>query len=84
MPVISRFYGIAIKMYFLASEHNPPHIHAVYGEYIGVIDLNTLEMIQGDLPSKALALVKEWAKLHQKELLTMWETQNITSLPPIE
>jgi len=84
MPVISRFYGIAIKMYFLASEHNPPHIHAVYGEYIGVIDLNTLEMIQGDLPSKALTLVKEWAKLHQKELLTMWETQNITSLPPIE
>jgi len=84
MPVISRFYGIAIKMYFLASEHNPPHIHAVYGEYIGVIDLNTLEMIQGDLPSKALALVREWAKLHQKELLAMWETQNITSLPPIE
>lgn len=84
MPVISRFYGIVIKMYFLASEHNPPHIHAVYGEYLGVIDLNTLEMIQGDLPSKALALVKEWAKEHQKELLSMWETQNITSLPPIE
>lgn len=84
MPVISRFYGIVIKMYFLASEHNPPHIHAVYGEYLGVIDLNTLEMIQGDLPSKALALVKEWAKAHQKELLSMWETQNITSLPPIE
>jgi len=41
-------------------------------------------MIQGDLPNKALALVKEWAKEHQKELITMWETQNITSLPPIE
>lgn len=84
MPVISRFYGIVIKMYFLASEHNPPHIHAVYGDYLGVIDLNTLEMIQGDLPNKALALVKEWTKEHQKELLSMWETQNITSLPPIE
>lgn len=84
MPVISRFYGIVVKMYFIASEHNPPHIHAVYGEYVGVIDLNTLQMIQGDLPDKALSIVKEWAKLHQKELLSMWETQNITQLPPIE
>jgi len=36
MPVISRFYGMVIKMYFLAAEHNPPHIHVVYGEYLGV------------------------------------------------
>ena len=28
MPVLSRFYGIIIRMYFLQSEHNPPHIHA--------------------------------------------------------
>lgn len=25
MPVISRFYGMIIKMFFLASEHNPPY-----------------------------------------------------------
>lgn len=28
MPVIARFYGILIKMYFLAGEHNPPHFQA--------------------------------------------------------
>lgn len=84
MPVISRFYGMVIKMYFIASEHNPPHIHVVYGEFIGVIDIKTCQMIQGDLPAKALAIVKEWTKLYQKELLQMWETQEITSLPPIE
>ena len=39
MPVITRFYGMAIKMYFLGSEHNPPHIHAIYGEYMGAIDI---------------------------------------------
>ena len=39
MPVIARFYGIIIKMNFLAGEHNPPHFHAIYGEYVGVIDL---------------------------------------------
>lgn len=35
MPVISRFYGIIIRMYFLQSEHNPPHIHAIYGNTNG-------------------------------------------------
>jgi len=84
MPVISRFYGIIIKMFFLASEHNPPHIHAIYGEYVGIIDIRTNEMLQGDLPSKALKLVQEWVQIHQKALLEMWETQNIQSLPPID
>lgn len=40
MPVISRFYGVVIKMYFRQSEHNPPHIHALYGECIGAIDIH--------------------------------------------
>ena len=84
MPVISRFYGMIVKMLFLASEHNPPHIHVVYGEYVGVIDIRTLQMIQGDLPNKALKIVQEWTQLHQKELLEMWETQDIQPLPPIE
>ena len=55
MPVIARFYGIIIKMYFLAGS---PHFHAtIYGEYVGVIGLNKLDMIEGDLPRKALSLV---------------------------
>lgn len=39
MPVITRFYGVIIKMYFGKSEHNPPHVHATYGEYIGAIEI---------------------------------------------
>jgi hypothetical protein len=84
MPVISRFYGMIIKMFFLASEHNPPHIHVVYGEYVGVIDIRSLQMIQGDLPNKALKIVQEWTQIHQEELLKMWETQDIQPLPPID
>ena len=71
MPVLARFYGLVIKMYFQQKEHNSPHIHAVYGEYIGVIDIQTLEMIEGDLPPKALALVKEWTEQHKQELLNI-------------
>ena len=84
MPLISRFYGMIIKMFFLASEHNPPHIHVIYGEYVGVIDIRTTEMIQGDLPNKALKIVQEWTQIHQEELLKMWETQDIQPLPPID
>ena len=84
MPVIARFYGIVIKMFFAASEHNPPHLHAIYGEHIGAIDLRTLQMIEGDLPGKALALVQEWARGHQADLMQIWETQDFKTLPPLE
>jgi len=84
MPILSSFYGVIIKMYFQLSEHNPPHIHAVYGEYMGAIDIQTLEMIEGDLPTRALNLVKEWAKIHQDDLLVMWNTQQFKKLPPLD
>ena len=53
MPVIARFYGILIKMYFSQSEHGVPHFHAVYGEFNGIFAIETLEMIEGDLPSRS-------------------------------
>ena len=84
MPVISRFYGMVVKMFFIASEHNPPHIHVVYNEYVGVIDIQTAEMLQGDLPAKALKLVQEWVKLNKDSLLEMWKSQDIKPLPPLE
>jgi hypothetical protein len=43
MPVVARFYGIIIKMYFSQSEHGVPHFYAVYGEYNAVFNAETLE-----------------------------------------
>lgn len=82
MPVVARFYGIVIKIYF--SDHNPPHFHAVYGEYNGLFDIQTLEMIEGDLPSRAVSMVCEWAGRHQTTLLEMWTRQEFRKLPGIE
>ena len=84
MPIIARFYGMIIKMYFQQSEHNPPHFHVVYGEYVGIIDIQTLEMLEGDLPNKALEMIKEWASEHQAELMKIWETQEFVKLPPLK
>lgn len=83
MPVIARFHGIIIKMYFLSGEHNPPHFHAIYGEYAGAVDLETLTMLEGDLPARALALVRKWAEEHRQALKTMWDRQEFHSLPPL-
>lgn len=83
MPEISRFYGIVIKMYFKPKEHEPSHIHALYGEYLGEFNIKTMEMIVGDLPTKAQELVREWLSQHQDALQAMWDTQRIDKLPPL-
>ena len=46
MPVLSRFYGIIIRMYFQQSEHNQPHIHAIYGENVAAIDFQEKKIIE--------------------------------------
>ena len=83
MPEITRFYGIIIKMFFKPKEHEPSHIHALYGEFIGEFNIKTMEMIQGDLPIKAQQLVCEWLASYQNELQEMWDTQQIKKLPPL-
>ena len=83
MPEISRFYGIVIKMFFKPKEHEPSHIHALYGEYMGEFNIRTMEMEKGDLPAKAQEIVREWLALHQDELQKMWDTQSISKLPPL-
>ena len=84
MPEITRFYGIVIKMFFKPKEHEPSHVHALYGEYIGVFDITTREMINGDLPKKAQDMVSEWLGLYGDKLQEMWTSQKIDKLPPLE
>ncbi len=53
-------------------DHNPPHFHAEYGEHKAQIEIQTLSVIGGRLPPRALGLVVEWATLHRGELLDDW------------
>lgn len=71
MPEISRFFGIIIRIFF--NDHEPPHFHAVYGEYEALIEIETLAVYRGELPRRALALVLEWAALHRVELRRDWD-----------
>ena len=84
MPILSKFYGITIRMYFQQSEHNPPHIHALYGEDIAAVEIQTGDILEGKLPPKALSMVREWTELHKNDLLQIWKTQEFIKLPPLE
>ena len=71
MPEISRFFGIIIAMFY--NEHNPPHFHARYGEHKVEVDIQTLSVLAGKLPPRAMGLVIDWASRHQDELMADWK-----------
>ncbi|MGM0616395.1 MAG: DUF4160 domain-containing protein [Pseudomonadota bacterium] len=73
MPVISMFYGIIIRMYFLDDQHHGmPHIHARYAEFEASVNINDGEILAGELPRKQLRLVQAWIELHRDELVADW------------
>lgn len=84
MPEISRFYGIIIKMYFFDSEHNPPHIHAIYNKEVAIINIQTLKVIEGRIPKRALKLVNEWISIHENEIKNIWHTQQLKKIEPLK
>ncbi len=53
MPTISVFYGILIRMFF--NDHAPPHFRARYSEFEATIDIGSQEVLQGDLPRRAVS-----------------------------
>ena len=84
MPTISQFYGIIILMHLTRKEHNPPHIHAYYGEYEATFYISNGEIMFGTFPSSGTELVKKFILKYQDELMEMWETEIYKKLPPIE
>jgi hypothetical protein len=58
-------------MYF--ADHPPPHFHALYAEFEALIAIQTFEVLRGELPPRAMALVLEWAQQHRNELMRDWQ-----------
>ena len=79
MPTISRFYGIVIRMYF--ADHAPPHFHAVYADEEVVVAIATGEILRGEMPDRALRMVREWASIHRDELAANWDRIQIPESP---
>jgi hypothetical protein len=85
VPRISSFHGIVVAMYY--EEHGRPHFHARYAEHDASIGIDELDVLQGSLPFRKLALVREWADLHRNELRANWERarreQPLISIEPL-
>ena len=84
MPTISVFYGIYIMMNLRNKEHNPPHIHAFYGNEAATFYIKNGEIYEGDFPKRAKKMVKEFVLKYKKELLEMWETEKYVKLEGLE
>ncbi len=86
MPRISQFYGIAIYMYY--RDHEPPHFHAIYGEFEALFDIASGRIIEGKLPRRAGRLVDEWMRIHRDELMANWQlarrAEPLTQIEPLE
>ena len=85
MPQISAFLGVVIRMHY--QDHDPPHFHAVYSGFEGIIDIQRNVLIAGDLPVRVFNLVTEWASLHRAELMDNWnrarEKQPLLGIAPL-
>lgn len=85
MPVISRFFGIAIYMYW--RDHAPPHFHAKYQGDEVTVNIETGE-ITGNMSRRALALIEEWRLQHEAELADNWNRAvgklTLNAIAPLE
>ena len=85
MPVISRFLGISITMYYL--DHVPPHSHVSFGGRRATVRIRD-GMIQGALPPRTAHHVREWLARHRGELVANWWRARsgtpLLQIPPLE
>lgn len=79
MPVISAFFGLVIRIFH--ADHNPPHIHAQYGEFEAIFEIKTGVLLRGRLPKRLERLLKEWLKLQKKDILRAWEQAQANKTP---
>ncbi|HEY3762761.1 MAG TPA: DUF4160 domain-containing protein, partial [Verrucomicrobiae bacterium] len=59
----------------------PTHFHAIYAEYEALIEIETGEIYQGNLPKTAYELVNQWRLLHLNELRDNWNRARNNEAP---
>ena len=74
MPRVAEFNGILVSIY--AADHNPPHVHAYYGDYSALLEIATGNVIAGELPGKQLRLAQRWLADNRDRMVEMWNTMN--------
>ena len=85
MPIISRFFGIIVFMFW--REHQPAHFHAKYGDEEVIVEIQTGK-VTGNISQRVLNMVQEWRELHKDELMVDWklaeEGKPLKRIKPLE
>ncbi len=85
MPIISRFFGIVIYMFW--HDHQPPHFHAKYGDEEIIVEIETGK-VTGLITQRALNMIQEWREQHKEELLADWklaeQNKPLVRISPLE
>ncbi len=71
MPIISRFYGITIRVN--PREHLPPHFHVQYADDNASVEIATGEVMVGKMSPRTWRFVREWLELHRNEVQENWD-----------
>jgi hypothetical protein len=71
MSIISVFYGIFIRMYYNEGVHHLPHFHVRTGSERASVTFDGT-ILSGSLSARTAKLVREWAALHEEELVANW------------
>ena len=68
-----------IKFYVYTNDHNPPHVHAIYGKYEISISLIDFKVLVGNIPNKNKNIAVQWVKNNKDKLLNYWNDKTIVS-----
>ena len=87
MATINSFFGIKILIYpketYDEGPHHIPHIHAEYGGKDAFFNIETCEIIEGDLGKNQNKMVETWIFIHQNELMEIWNTHQLKKIQPL-
>lgn len=55
------------------ADHNPPHIHANYGDHAAIFEIATGRLLAGRLPRRQTRYVVEWIVKNRPNLMRNWD-----------
>ena len=70
MPEVCRFDGI--RVYIYPGDQYPPHFHARRADFRVKVDIASVVVSKGRVPSSVERRLLAWAEEHQAELMEAW------------
>ncbi|MCJ2036408.1 DUF4160 domain-containing protein [Methylobacterium sp. J-068] len=74
MPTFQNFDSFRLEV--RSRDHNPPHFHIVGPDHHALVNIQTLQVMEGTLTRKMLAEAVTWAAENTDALMNEWRRLN--------